>query len=73
MTVDTHRFARLEDLMHEMEAHDDDYHYSVAWVDCNAGGSRLGRSILTRGDHAAREQVARSSTRRCHQELASPR
>jgi decaprenylphospho-beta-D-ribofuranose 2-oxidase len=73
VTVDTHRFARLEDLMHEMEAHDDDYHYSVAWVDCNAGGSRLGRSILTRGDHAGREQVARSSTRRCYQELASPR
>ena len=61
VTVDTHRFDRLEDLMHEMEAHDHDYHYSVAWVDCNAGGSRLGRSILTRGDHAGREQVARSS------------
>ena len=63
VTVDTHRFARLEDLMHEMEAHDHDYHYSVAWVDCNAGGSRLGRSILTRGDHAGRERVARSPSR----------
>ncbi len=40
VTVDTIRYSKLEDLMHQMEAHDDEHHYSVAWVDCNSGGKR---------------------------------
>jgi len=49
--VDTDRFHDLGELMDVMEAGDDDYQYSVAWVDCMARGKRLGRSILTRANH----------------------
>jgi decaprenylphospho-beta-D-ribofuranose 2-oxidase len=53
MKVDQERFSDLDSLMSAMDAHDSDYRYSVAWVDCTARGRHLGRGILTRGDHAA--------------------
>jgi decaprenylphospho-beta-D-ribofuranose 2-oxidase len=36
---------------------DDRYTYSVAWIDCLARGSSLGRSVLTRGCPATRDQL----------------
>jgi decaprenylphospho-beta-D-ribofuranose 2-oxidase len=52
MQVDRERFTRLDDLMTTMEKTDDEYRYSVAWLDClgQRGGAR--RAVLTRGDHA---------------------
>jgi decaprenylphospho-beta-D-ribofuranose 2-oxidase len=58
MAVDTHRIADIDSLLGVMSEGDDDAHrYSVAWIDLSAKGSQLGRSVLTRGDHARFDQL----------------
>jgi len=56
--VDTERATDLEDVLARMEARDADYTYSVAWIDLLAKGRQLGRSVLTRGDFAAPEELS---------------
>jgi len=52
MRVDTDRAAGLAELLTLMREGDDSYTYSVAWIDLVARGRSLGRSVLTRGEHA---------------------
>lgn len=52
MLVDTDRTPDLDTTMTLMAEGDDRYRYSVAWIDCLSTGRSLGRSVLTRGDHA---------------------
>jgi decaprenylphospho-beta-D-ribofuranose 2-oxidase len=49
ISVDTDRTTDLDDLMDRMIARDDEYRYSVAWID---SAHPSGRGVLTRGDHA---------------------
>ncbi|MUH50406.1 MAG: FAD-binding protein [Actinobacteria bacterium] len=60
--VDTTRAHDLEHILTLMEEGDDRYRYSVAWIDLMAKGRHLGRSVLTRGDHATVEQLTGSAT-----------
>ena len=55
--VETERVRDLEALVEKMEHGDDDYRYSVAWIDLLATGAGLGRSVLTRAEHATLDDL----------------
>lgn len=64
VAVDTERVPDLEELMARMTDDDERYTYSVAWVDCLARGASLGRSVLTRGWPARRDDLPARLRRR---------
>jgi decaprenylphospho-beta-D-ribofuranose 2-oxidase len=51
LTVTTKAPKNFAQTLQELETHDDDHRYSVAWIDCSIQGSKLGRSVITWGDH----------------------
>lgn len=53
ISVDTERGKDLDDVMSRMVERDDEYKYSVAWIDSVATS---GRGVITRGDHATLDQ-----------------
>jgi decaprenylphospho-beta-D-ribofuranose 2-oxidase len=63
MRVRSERAADLGDALDRM-ARGDPAGYLVAWVDCLAGGRTLGRSVLTRAEHAALGELPAAASRR---------
>jgi decaprenylphospho-beta-D-ribofuranose 2-oxidase len=57
LRVTTTRAPGLDALMAAMREHDDEFRYSVAWIDCLSRGAKMGRGILLRGDHAEAEEL----------------
>lgn len=58
ISVDIDRAGDLDEVMALLaDPSDDQSTYSVAWIDCQARGRSMGRSVLTRGRHATAEEV----------------
>lgn len=57
--VETERLANFDAVCEAMsgDGEDDEYRYSVCWVDLLATGSSMGRGVLTRGDHASASEA----------------
>ena len=62
--VQYQRTLNLDETMRLLEEEDQDYTYSVAWVDGLAGGRSLGRSVLIRGNHAVVDDLSRGQATR---------
>lgn len=55
--VDYYRAANLADVLARMDASDEGYDYSVAWIDGLATGKEMGRSVLMQGNHATAAEL----------------
>jgi FAD/FMN-containing dehydrogenase len=53
LAVEEVRFQTLDEFFAISQDSDRDWEYTAAWVDCQAGGSRMGRGIFSRANHAA--------------------
>ena len=50
--VEKIKFGSLDEFFEISASSDEDYDYTVAWIDCLATGENLGRGIFMRGNHA---------------------
>jgi FAD/FMN-containing dehydrogenase len=56
-------FASIHDFFALAAGTDEQFEHTVAWVDCSAAGSSLGRGILMCGNHASRPSTGESGSR----------
>ncbi len=57
------RCPDLDSVMALMVEGDDQFRFSAAWIDCLATGASLGRSVLSRGDHATLDDLPKKLRR----------
>lgn len=55
--VDYKKAACLDQAIDILNETDEQYQYSVAWIDCLSTDRSMGRSVLMLGNHASREQI----------------
>jgi decaprenylphospho-beta-D-ribofuranose 2-oxidase len=60
VTVETHRTDDLDATMAVLADDDTHHRHTVAWVDCLVRGHRLGRGVVTSGDHTPGDVDARA-------------
>ena len=60
LVIERAPFANLDQFYSLAAASDQDFEYTVAWLDCGSGGSKVGRGILTRGNTAKDDQPVTS-------------
>lgn len=60
VNVDFRRTRDLDDTLRVFTEEDHKYKYSVAWIDCLAGGEALGRSVVMLADDACIDQLPHS-------------
>ena len=53
MDLEVIRFANLDEFFRLSEVSDQNFEYTVAWVDCLSRGKSLGRGLLQRANHSA--------------------
>src|SRR5579883_481137 len=51
ITMERIRYSSLKEFMEISDSSDQDYEYTVAWVDCLASGQQIGRGLFMRGNH----------------------
>ena len=56
--TETIRFQSLDEFFALCADSDQDYEYTVSWVDCAGSGKRLGRGLFMRGNHAPAPALA---------------
>jgi FAD/FMN-containing dehydrogenase len=57
MRVDYRRVGNLSALLQVMGELEDQYTYSVSWIDCLARGPQLGRAVFIGAEHARRDEL----------------
>lgn len=63
MSVDTRSCADLDETLTALREADERFTYSVAWIDTLAGGRKLGRSVLSCGEHARPDELTGAAAR----------
>jgi FAD/FMN-containing dehydrogenase len=67
---DSQRFGKLQEFFELAAQSDSQYEYTVAWLDCAATGSKLGRGVFMRGNHV--EHQARAPRERSRRFPVTP-
>jgi FAD/FMN-containing dehydrogenase len=71
---DSLKFANVDEFFRLSEASDQDFEYTVAWVDCASKGDALGRGLFARANHidSGSEEIKRDTGPRISVPLVPP-